>query len=321
MAEALPYIDQFTHYLTDQRRLSPNTIVAYLRDLDQFSQTWTERMGDPLTKETLNDVAPEDLRAFLGKGMRLGLARSTLQRRIASVRAWYRFLEREELIRMNPAAVVATPKSAQRLPRAPSEEKTALMVERAAVVPNRNPTGDQKISPWQKQRTLRDAAVLEMLYGSGLRVGEVCGINRLDLDITRKEVRVLGKGGKERIVPITDLAIEAIQRYLAQQKSPPASPEDQPLFRGQRGQRLNPREIQRLVKRIRGELGLSENVTPHALRHAFATHLLQAGADLRAIQEMLGHASLSTTQRYTHLDMARLARVYDDAHPRARRRT
>nr|CAX83935.1 Tyrosine recombinase XerC subunit [uncultured bacterium] len=315
MDTTVPHAEAFRRHLAVERRLSPNTVSAYLRDLELFGRYWCQRHGGGLTEEQLRQMRPEDLRAFMGMGQREGAAKSTLQRRMASVRAWFRYLEREGLAENNPAALVASPKQAQRLPRAPTEEDTARLIESLP------PPGPQSpLTGWARVRLLRDGAILELLYGSGLRIGELCGLDRLDLNLRQAEVRVLGKGGKERLVPLGSMAIQALERYLEARKAEAPPPDHLgPVFTGRQGGRLNPREVQRLVVKLRRRLGLPEKVTPHALRHAFATHLLQAGADLRSIQEMLGHASLTTTQRYTHLDLANLTKIYDAAHPRARR--
>ncbi|MBF0371281.1 MAG: tyrosine recombinase XerC [Magnetococcales bacterium] len=316
MDGAAPFAERFRHNLEVERRLSPHTVASYMRDLAEFAGFWSQRHGAPLTEADLTSILPEDLRAFLGKGHRQRLAKTTLGRRIASIRAWFRFLEKEGIVTDNPARLVATPKAGTRLPIAPGEEETIRLVEAPLPVKSRSQP------EWVMAR---DMAILELLYSAGLRISELCGMNRFDLDLGNREARVMGKGGKERVVHFGEPATQALALYLkARDLEVPILEANGPLFIGvyetPGDRRLNPRMIQRLVQALRRRLGLPEKVTPHALRHAFATHMLQAGADLRGIQEMLGHASLSTTQRYTHLDVARLARVYDAAHPRAKKK-
>ena len=313
----------FRHNLAVERRLSPHTVSAYMRDLSVFTAFWRSRRGMPLDYTTLDQVSPMDLRAFLAQGQRQGLARSTLQRRMAAIRAWFHFLERTGVTDYNPALAVASPKPGLRLPRAPSEEETVRILE------NPPPQRRNKGPSWLESR---DRAILELRYGSGLRVSELCGLNHQDINLPEQEARIRGKGGKERVVPLGKPSIAALEHYLELRQQGHLSLPDlaSPVFVGERelpgddhlsARRLNPRQVQRLIQSRRRWLGLPEKITPHALRHAFATHLLQAGADLRSIQEMLGHASLSTTQRYTHLDLAGLAKIYDAAHPRAHKKT
>ncbi|MBF0157647.1 MAG: tyrosine recombinase XerC [Magnetococcales bacterium] len=299
-----------------ERRLSPHTVAAYLRDLREFAAFWLERHGRPLDRQGLPRLAADDLRGFLGYGLRAGLSKATLQRRLASVRSWLNYLEREGILDRNPGPLIGAPKQGLRLPRAPSAEETQRLLESRLQRPGR---------PEPLWVALRNVAALELLYTSGMRIGELCRLNRLDVDITHGDARVLGKGKKERIVPLGRLARAALTQYLlARDRAVPPLGPNEPLFIGVNetpgDRRLNPRIVQRLLEGLRRQLGLPESLTPHALRHAFATHLLEAGADLRAIQELLGHASLSTTQRYTHLDHTALARAYDAAHPRAHRR-
>ncbi|MBF0587794.1 MAG: tyrosine recombinase XerC [Magnetococcales bacterium] len=318
MIPDLPHAEGFWHHLESERRLSPNTVTAYLRDLERFADYWRSRHPERRMEDgDLSKLEVRDFRGFLALCQREGLSRATLQRRMASLRAWFRYMEREGWVEKNPPVLVSTPKLPKRLPRAPTEEETAHLIDKAEVTASKS-----RIRPRQSWVVLRDAAVLELLYGSGLRVGELCGLDRVDVDLDAGDVRVLGKGGKERHTPLGRLARTAIGDYVQamEARSGEEMASDQPLFTGVRGGRLNPRAVQRLLRDLRRQLGLPEKVTPHALRHAFATHLLQSGADLRSIQEMMGHASLSTTQRYTHLDFMGLAKVYDAAHPRAHRR-
>ena len=308
-------LESFRHNMEIERRLSAHTVSAYMRDLRFFLTFWEKQHGTVLTIDQISQLRLEDTRSFLAFGYRQKRAPATLRRQIAAVRAWFRFLEQSGQIDHNPASLVTTPKLGKRLPRAPSEEETVNILESPPPVRKSHPPAD-----WILER---DRAILELLYGSGLRVIELCQINRLDIDLENREVRVLGKGDKERIVPIGGPCVAALRVYLqARHAAMPDSDPNGPLFIGvqkrSRENRLNPRQIQRLVQKRRRWLNLPEKITPHSLRHAFATHLLQAGADLRSIQELLGHTSLSTTQRYTHLDQAGLARAYDAAHPRAK---
>ncbi|NGZ05428.1 MAG: tyrosine recombinase XerC [Magnetococcales bacterium] len=314
-----PLFEAFLRHLSSERRYSDHTTAAYANDLHRFADFWQQRHRTPLTGQTLSVVRPADLRAFLAREHQEGKSKATLQRRIASLRSWFRFLERNGTIVDNPAATIPTPKSAIRLPRAPSEEETARLLD--SPLPAEIIAQGRALPTWA---ILRDRAILELLYGSGLRVGEICALNRQEIDLVNQEVRVHGKGGKERITPLTRPSILAVTRYLAarDQAMPHAPHPRDPLFIGVNetggDRRLNPRQIQRLLQGLRRQLGLPEKITPHALRHAFATHLLQAGADLRSIQELLGHAALSTTQRYAHLDVQALSRIYDVSHPHAR---
>ncbi|MBF0454874.1 MAG: tyrosine recombinase XerC [Magnetococcales bacterium] len=310
----VPTEELFTPFRDSMISKSPHTVSAYMHDLSHFSDYWKQLDGAPLTLTAATTIQPADIRGFLGNCHRLGLSKTTMQRRMASLRSWFRFLERQGIVKNNPAALVSTPKVGQRLPRAPTEEDTVRLLEHHA--PHHKGEPDWVLK--------RDRAILELLYGSGLRISELCGLALQDINLRENEAKVLGKGNKERVIPLGGESIRAIQLYLKSRKESLGSyGMDSPLFIGvqqaDKQRPLNPRQIQRLVRDRRRWLGLPEKVTPHALRHAFATHLLQAGADLRAIQEMLGHASLSTTQRYTHLDQAGLARIYDAAHPRARR--
>lgn len=312
-----PLLEPFRRNLESERRLSSHTVAAYMRDLQIFMDFWQEKKGQALTIAQIDTIRPTDMRTFLAQGYRENLARATLQRRIAAIRSWFRFLEKSEQIHHNPATLVTTPKLGLRLPRAPNEEETANILD--------SPPPPRKTSVQVDWVLARDQAILELLYGSGLRISELCQMNLTDINLHSLEARVTGKGGKERIVPIGGPCANALTNYMeSRPQTLPSLPSDSPLFIGikgsKQGNRLNPRQIQRLVQKRRRWLNLPEKVTPHSLRHAFATHLLQAGADLRSIQEMLGHSSLSSTQRYTHLDQAGLARAYDSAHPRARKK-
>ncbi|MBF0349021.1 MAG: tyrosine recombinase XerC [Magnetococcales bacterium] len=316
--DASPVFHDFITSLELEKGAAVNTRLAYQRDLLHFARFWHQSTGEELTVALAQRIRPTHLRAYLGHCLREKLAKSTMQRRVAAIRSWFVYLQRHGRVTGNPARLIATPKTGIRLPRAPSEEDTIRLIE----IPAPGEAERAQDQPWL---AARDAAIMELLYGSGLRIGELCGLDHGRLQMAMREVRVIGKGNKERIVPLSTVSLATLERYLGLLKNRVGVLEpDKPVFIGQKWpelqQRLNPRQVQRLVQQRRRWLGLPEKITPHALRHAFATHLLQAGADLRSIQEMLGHGSLSTTQRYTHLDRAGLARIYDAAHPRAHKR-
>ncbi len=287
-------IESFLEYLRVERRASPHTIRGYRRDLEDF-HAFLEGACPVAGMEAAGLI---DVRGFIGHLHRSGLRRTSIARKLATLRSFYRYLSREGVREENPARLVPTPKPSRRLPRFLTVDEAFRLVTA--------PEGDAA-------RACRDRAILEMLYGAGLRVSELAGLNREHLSLEEGYVRVWGKGNKERIVPIGRKASEALARYLA------GGPETRgPLFRNHSGGRLTDRTIRRVVHRYGRRARLAQEVHPHALRHTFATHLLEAGADLRAIQELLGHASLSTTQKYTHLNLDRLMAVYDAAHPRAK---
>lgn len=301
-------IRAFVTFLQVEQGASPETIRAYQADLRQF-------LGfvRTLAPASAASPAPEQIdavtvRRYLGWLDRRGEKKSSLARKLAALRSWFRYLLREGLVRQNPAGTVRTPKLPQYLPRVLSKEDTEALME--------GPEGSTVV-------TQRDRAILETLYSTGARVSELAGLNLEDLTPTEGLVRLRGKGRKERIVPIGAVALDAIRAYreslrktsLRVQHS--REPHD-PLFQNGRGGRLTVRSVERVVEKYSRRL-VGGSISPHALRHSFATHLLDEGADLRAIQEMLGHASLSTTQKYTHVALDRLLDVYDRAHPRAGR--
>jgi integrase/recombinase XerC len=300
-------VQRFREHLASERRASPHTVSAYVRDVTALTDYVRERRG-PAPR--LDDIDKLMLRTFLGELSR-AVSPSTIGRKLASVRAFFGWLEREGLVRKSPAAALASPKLRRKLP-------TFLGPDAAAEV-MRVPL-ETAVSPAER---VRDAALLEVLYGCGLRVSELVGLDLDHVAFEREEVRVLGKGKKERLVPLGTKAREAILAYLEQRpelkNERTGKQDDRALFLGRRGTRLGVRRVQTLVHRY-GALGAGRSdLHPHALRHTCATHLLEGGADLRAIQELLGHSSLATTQRYTHVSLDQLMRVYDRAHPLARR--
>lgn len=299
-----PEIQRFEVFLRTEKRASPHTVKAYLLDLGQYAAYLSEA-GQPLVPSS-----PLLVRGYLARAAGQAGAVS-LGRKLSSIRSLYRFLVREGLAEGNPARGVASPKRPKRLPEVLPESEVAALIE--------TPTA-HLATPL----ALRDRAFLELLYASGLRVSELTGLDVGGVDLAAGQVLVLGKRRKERLVPVGRTACEAITRYLDEARPALAAGPDfagagHALFLNYRGGRLTGRSVARLLTKWVGASGLPRDVHPHMLRHCFATHLLGNGADLRGIQELLGHASLSTTQRYTHLDWKRLAAVYDDAHPRARR--
>ena len=293
-------------YLAAERRLSPKTVEAYGRDLRQFLTFLTEYQGEPASLGTIAALGPADLRAFLAARRREGIGSHSLMRQLAALRSFARHLERTGAGNASAFAAVRGPKVKKNLPRplAVSAAKAVTTVEIRA--------GDDR-AEWI---LVRDAAVLALLYGSGLRISEALGLQRRHAPVDgQMDITVTGKGGKTRNVPVLPQVSRSIAEYLA--ACPYPLPPEGPLFVGARGGPLSPRIIQLVMENLRGALGLPASATPHALRHSFATHLLGRGGDLRAIQELLGHASLSTTQNYTKVDATRLLAAYDAAHPRA----
>jgi integrase/recombinase XerC len=329
-----PHLRAFLQYLALNRNASAHTVRAYDSDLTQFLAHVAAGAG-----VKVRDLAPTQLdrlalRGFLGDLHKQGLARATAARKLAAARTFLRYLRREGVIDDDPGSLVATPKRDVRMPAHLSEDEMSALID--------GPTGDTAL-------VRRDRAILELFYASGLRLGELAGLDVDDVNLSAKMVRVLGKGGKERIVPFNASAAGAMRAYLKDRdalvhgqdgqdgrrrerqdsaragrsgSSRPSSPSRlsrprDPLFVNYRGGRLTTRSVDRLVRRYVAATSTRMGISPHALRHSFATHLLQRGADLRVIQELLGHARLSTTQRYTHVNATQLLEVYKKSHPRA----
>jgi integrase/recombinase XerC len=295
-------IGAWRSWLEAERRVSPHTASAYLRDLKAFLAFLAEHRGGPSSIATLEELRHADFRAYLARRAMDQQARTSTARALSVLRNFFRFLERSGRARNDAIGAVRTPRLPQSVPKPLAAEDAIAAIRDVA---------EAHDTPWV---ALRDTALMTLLYGCGLRIDEAL---RLDLEDapTRETLRVTGKGGKERIVPILPAVRGAVSAYIA---ACPFLVPGGPLFVGARGGRLNPGVFQRTMRQVRARLGLPETATAHALRHSFATHLLQAGGDLRSIQELLGHASLSTTQRYTDVDTATLVAVYDRAHPRAR---
>ncbi len=293
--------------LTAQRQASPLTGEAYARDLRQFISFLTGHLGQKPDLAAFAQLKPADLRAFMAMRRAGGIESRSLMRALAALRSFARHLEREGKGKAGPFAAVRTPKVARSLPK-PLSAGAAIEVTGVEAR-----TGETR-APWI---LARDAAVLGLLYGAGLRISEALNIQRRDAPVSgRESLTVLGKGSKLRSVPVIAPVSKAIETYL--DLCPYKVAPEGPLFVGAKGGQLSPRIIQLTVERLRGALGLPDTATPHALRHSFATHLLARGGDLRSIQELLGHASLSTTQVYTAVDGARLLEAWRGAHPRAR---
>jgi integrase/recombinase XerC len=325
-------IHQFIHYLSVEKNASPHTCRCYRRDLEGF-EDFLKNSGMVLTPtgdvkiEKVDRIAIRKYLSFLHRKNK----KSSIARKISTLRSFFKYLVREQIIPSNPAKSVSTPKVEKTLP-------TTLTVDEAFRLMESPKSISEKFSPERPRgKDLRDQAILELLYSSGLRVSELVGLNSNQLDMDLGIVRVMGKGRKERIVPVGVKAIEVLKAYLEERGMlkglPPgqkplwggvrpgervAGPEgEEPIFVNSLGGRLTARSVGRLIKKYSGHSGIFRKVSPHSLRHTFATHLLDAGADIREIQEMLGHSSLSTTQRYTHVSMGKLMEVYDKAHPRS----
>lgn len=298
MATSDDLIDQFLRRLTVEKDYSVNTLRAYGRDLAQFADFLDGRGG------AMPDATVHDVRAFMATLQVKGLARSTRARRMAAVRSFYRDLLRRGEIKRNPMTALRSPRREQKLP----SFLTLAEVERLLTQPD--------TKTWIG---CRDLAMMETLYGGGVRVGEMVALNHADVDLRQGILRVRGKGKKERMVPAGRCAVEAIRRYLScRADDRPAARDANALFVTARaGGRISARSVRRVLKKYLVMAGLDPDLSPHSLRHSFATHMLSAGADMRAVQELLGHENLSTTQIYTHLSHEHLKETYDKAHPRA----
>lgn len=288
-------INAFSGYLETERNVSPHTLAAYNSDLAQWLAFVRSEKGDAVSARDIDHLL---LRRYLA-GLSKTTKKSSIGRKLAAIRSFFRFLLRRGMITKNPAELIATPKKEQRLPfHLDIDQATSLM----------------EAPDEEQQHARRDRAILELLYSSGLRVSELTGLNIGEIDLTAGMVRVMGKGGKERIVPVGSRALEALSAYLEERSD---AQNGAALFLNTRGQRINRRSVARIVDAHVLRIAAFKRISPHTLRHTFATHLLEGGADLRAIQELLGHASLSTTQKYTHVSIDRLMEVYDKAHPKA----
>jgi integrase/recombinase XerC len=300
-------IGRWLAYLNAERRMSPKTLDAYRRDAGQFLGFLAEHLGGAPGLAALAALTPQDVRAFMAARRGDGIGSRSLMRGLAGARSFARFLERSGKGKVGALSAVRAPKIAKTLPK-------PLGIAAARRIADADLRAGEEREPWV---IARDAAVLALLYGSGLRLSEALSLKRKDVPApgVGDIITVVGKGSKQRMVPVLPQVLQAIADYLS--LCPTQIGPDDPLFIGQRGGALSPRVVQLTMARLRGALGLPDSATPHALRHSFATHLLARGGDLRAIQELLGHASLSTTQIYTAVDTEQLLKVYRSAHPRA----
>jgi tyrosine recombinase XerC len=291
-------IEDFLQHLALERRLSPHTVGAYRSDLMGLA-TFLGRAGTDLTQ-----VAHPQLRRWLAQLATRGYARTSVARKAAAVRSLYRFLSRRGHVAVNPASMLAAPKIPTLLPAVLKEREASDLVEA--------PDGDEPYA-W------RDRAILELLYAAGLRVAELCSLDVGDVDPDRRRVRVMGKGGKERVCTVADVAAEVLAVYLEAVRPDmiPTTGEQDALLFNRRGKRMSTRDVRAVVEKYRRQVLAGRRASPHTLRHSFATHLMEGGADIRAVQELLGHSSLANTQRYTHVSRGRLFGAYRRSHPRA----
>jgi integrase/recombinase XerC len=297
--QATQWLVRFERYLGTERRLSVHTLSAYGRDLTAL-RDWCDRNGI----QDWVQLDHQHIRSFAARSHARGLQGRSIQRRLAALRTFFGFLLREGALVRNPALEIRAPKAVRRLPH-------TLDVDQMAELLAHKPNGALEV---------RDLALMELFYSSGLRLAELTGLKLRDLDLKTGQVRVLGKGSKERIAPVGSMAVKALRLWLAA-RAGLAGPDQQAVFVGRNGAALGPRAVQLRVAALAKAAGLPQHLHPHMFRHSFATHLLESSRDLRGVQELLGHANISTTQVYTHLDFQHLAQTYDQAHPRAKRRS
>lgn len=299
-------VEHFLKHIQDGRQLSAHTVAAYRRDLDDLTTFMQQRMGaDAWDWSNVDRLA---LRAYLGQLNQRQFARRTIARKLSAVRSFFRYLHREELLDANPARAVRSPKLQRSLPAWLTRDDARKLFDHAEARAADN-----------SFRGVRDLAIFETFYGSGMRLSELCGLDLADLDLVADQAKVRGKGRKERIVPLGASASRVLRRYELRRSEvlQKSGGDRNAVFISERGKRLSARQVQNIVTGLLRTIADDEGLSPHALRHSFATHLLDAGADLMAVKELLGHASLSTTRIYTHTSKEHLKKVYDQAHPRA----
>ena len=290
------WIEKFIRHLTYERQLSELTAKNYARDLRSIAA-----YCDKISVDKWGNLDNEHMRSYSAACYRKGLSPRSIQRQLSAARTFYRFLLREKHVSTNPAQSVSAPKAGKRLPENLDADRMARLLD----IPGDGPL------------VIRDRAILELLYSSGLRLAELTGLNLGDVDLADSTVAVTGKGGKDRIIPVGRFAKQAIQAWL-KERGNLAAADERAMFVSQRGTRISPRSVQARVDHWARRQGIDTKVYPHLFRHSFATHLLESSHDLRGVQELLGHANISTTQVYTHLDFQHLAQIYDQTHPRAR---
>ncbi len=295
------YLENFIQMLRSEKYYSPHTCKNYLRDLNRFSEFLRNRDIGQWTQVNYGEVS-----AYAAHRFRNGLKGRSIQRELSSIRGLYQYLIREGLMKSNPAKEVRAPKGEQRLPKTCDAEQIGRLLD------HRN-SDDELL--------LRDLAMFELMYSSGLRLAELVSINLTDIDIGQRQLIVTGKGNKNRYLPVGSRAIEAIRRWLGVRSDFCKDEDHEALFISRLGKRISARNVQCRLDALVKRRSLDQPLSPHALRHSFATHLLESSGDLRAVQELLGHANINTTQIYTHLDFQHLAKVYDAAHPRAKRKS
>ena len=293
----LERLDDFASHLRDEKRLSPHTLSNYHRDLESVI-----RFCDEQGIECWSELHPQQVRAFAAQQHRQGLGGRSIQRRLSALRSFCRYLIREGILPNNPAQDIRAPKTPHRLPHSLDVDRVQRLL-------------DGKPGDWLTQR---DLTMMELMYSSGLRLAELVGLDLQQLDIQQGQVRVLGKGNRERVLPVGRTALKVLSRWL-KTRALHCADSEMALFINRSGSRLGARSVQQRMRRWALQQGMDSQLHPHMLRHSFATHVLESSGDLRAVQELLGHANLSTTQIYTHLDFQSLARAYDQAHPRARK--
>lgn len=292
------YVDQFIHYLAVERGLAKNTLESYGRDLKQF-QGYIKENSDRKIEDLTNPVIVE----YLGVLKEQGKAVSTISRNIAAIKSFYQYLVRKDYLKQDPSETLATPKVAKKLPKILSIAE----VESLLKLPNAKTAGGT-----------RDKAMLELLYATGMRVSEIIGLNIPDINLDMGYIRCYGKGTKERIIPLGSIAVKSVREYIKKGRLHVVrTHEEAALFINHHGNRLTRQGFWKIIKKYAAQAKINQEITPHTLRHSFATHLLENGADLRSVQEMLGHADISTTQIYRHLNKNPLKEVYDRSHPRA----
>lgn len=294
------FIENFSEYLKHERRASLHTVKNYMVDLKQFLEFLEKKVGDAVGGVDLSKIDSMIVREYVGS-MHGNKSSTSVARKLSSIRSFFEFCLKKDFVKNNPAKEVASPKIPKRIPKFLTVDEIVALLKL--------PDGEAILGS-------RDKAILELLYASGLRVSELVGLQLTDLDLKEGVVKVLGKGRKERLVPVGEKACDALKKYL-ELRPTLVKDDDQSFFVNKHGKRISVRSVERMLNKYLKLSGINKTVTPHVLRHTFATHLLNAGADMRGIQELLGHSSLSTTQKYTHISLEKMMEVYDKAHPKA----